>query len=214
LTVSGSGITDTFTRPCNITVYESIYLPLILHNYTSPPAPCVEGIANGGFEDDSAWVLPDTDYPANYTTVITHSGDRSMRVGIVEPDDNRYSYSSARQTVAIPADVVSATLGFWLYPVSEEPPASAIQRITLAGDWQYVLVLNEDDQTIDTLVWQRTDDRQWAFHQFDLGVYAGQTIKLQFGVCNDGVDGVTAMYVDDVSLELCGAATQGSAVCE
>ncbi|MBL7064616.1 MAG: PKD domain-containing protein [Anaerolineae bacterium] len=212
LTVSGSGITDTCTRPRDITVYESVYLPLLLHNYTSPPAPCVEGIANGGFEDDSAWVIPDTDYPATYTTAITHTGDRSMRVGIVEPGDNRYSYSSARQTVTIPAGAFSATLRFWLYPMTGESLAKLIvPSRPLAGDWQYVLILNEDDQTLDTLLRQRTDDRQWVFHQFDLGAYAGQTtcgeqsrtIKLQFGVYNDGTDGVTAMYVDDVSLELC-----------
>ena len=59
LTVSGSGITDTFTRPREITVYESVYLPLLLRNYTSLPAPCVEGIANGCFEDESTWVIPD-----------------------------------------------------------------------------------------------------------------------------------------------------------
>ena len=204
LTVSGSGITDTFTRPHSITVYESVYLPLLLCNCTSPPAPCVEGIANGGFEDDSAWVIPATDYPATYTTAITHTGGRSMRVGIVEPGDNVPSYSSARQTVTIPTDAVSATLGFWLYPITGESPAKlAVLSRPLVGDWQYVLILDEDNETLDTLVWQRADDRRWVFHQFDLGAYAGQTIKLQFGVCNDGEDGVTVMYVDDVSLELC-----------
>jgi PKD repeat protein len=207
LTISGSGITDTFTRPHSITVYESVYLPLFLHNYTSPPAPCVEGIANGGFEDDGDWELISTPYPAGYTTMTVHSGNRSMRTGIVEPDDNRPSYSSARQTVTIPANVVSATLGFWLYPMTGESPTKlTVPSRPLAGDWQYVLILDEHDHTLDTLVGQRTDDRQWAFHQFDLGAYAGQTIKLHFGVYNDGMDGVTGLYVDDVSLELCGAA--------
>jgi len=32
---------------------------------------------------------------------------------------------------------------------------------------------------------------------------AGQTVKLCFGVYNNGCGGVTAMYVDDVSLETC-----------
>ena len=40
-------------------------------------------------------------------------------------------------------------------------------------------------------------------HQFDLLGYAGQTIKLQFGVYNNGGGGVTGMYLDDASLELC-----------
>jgi hypothetical protein len=180
--------------------------------------PCDEGVTNGSFEDDSAWEFPDTEYPAAYTTAITHTGNRSARAGIVEPADNRYSYSSFRQTVTIPTNVVSATLRFWLYPVSGEPPvnpvvparplAAAIEDVTLAGDRQYVLVLDEYDRWIGTLIWQRANDQQWTFHEFDIGIHAGRTIKLQFGAYNDGIDGVTAMYVDDVSLDLCNGTTQ------
>ncbi len=140
-----------------------------------------------------------------------------MRVGIVEPGDNVYSYSSVRQTVSVPTDTISATLRFWLYPMSGEPPgalipplwplAASIEEAALAGDVQYVIVIDENDVT-SSLVSQRTNDQAWTFYEFgDLGIYAGQTIKLQFGVYNDGADGVTAMYVDDVSLEVCSAAT-------
>jgi len=185
--------------------------------HTFPSGPCAEGIANGGFENDGDWVIPDTEYPAAYTTVVTRSGNRSMRVGIVEPADNRMSYSSARQTVTIPTDTVSVTLRFWLYPVSGEPSAdlalpahplaATIQEAALASDRQYVIVLDEYGQWINTLVWQRTNDQQWTFHEFDLKQYAGRTIKLQFGAYNDGWSGVTGMYVDDVSLEICSSTT-------
>jgi len=189
-------------------VYEC-YLPLVLKS-SQPPEPCTEAIANGGFEDDGDWEIPGTEYPAGYTTVVTHSGGRSMRVGIVEPADNRHSYSSARQLVTIPTDVISATLRFWLYPVSGEPAAldfPAGPPVATPGDAQYVLVLDEDDERINTLLWQRTDDGQWTSHQFDLMDYAGQTIKLHFGVYNDGGGGITRMYLDDVSLELCFSAS-------
>ena len=139
----------------------------------------------------------------------------SSAASIVEPAAAVYSYSSARQAVTIPADAISATLRFWLYPMSAESPAnpafparplaSTIQDAILSNDAQYVLILDESDQRIGTLIWQRRDDRMWTFHQFDLDHYADQTIKLQFGVYNDGWDGVTAMYVDDVSLEVCPA---------
>ena len=138
-----------------------------------------------------------------------------MRVGIVEPSDNRTSYSSARQLVTIPAEAISATLRFWFYPTSGEPAtlglpapplANTLQATTLAGDAQYVLVLDEYGRRIDTLLWQRTNDRQWTLYQFDLMPCAGQTIKLHFGVYNDGWGGVTAIYLDDVSLEVCPAA--------
>ncbi len=173
---------------------------------------CAEGIANGGFELDGDWEVPVTKYTAAYATQVAHGGNRAMRIGIVEPADNRYSYSSARQLVVIPADVVSATLRCWLYPVSGEaaalqaparPLAATIEEASLSGDTQYVLILDDSDRWIDTLLWQRNDDRQWGFHQFSLQNYAGRTIKLHFGVYNDGGGGSTGMYLDDVSLELC-----------
>jgi hypothetical protein len=181
------------------------YLPLVVRDLQTspPPEPCVEGIVNGGFESDQGWEIPLTAYPSAYTTALTHSGDRSMRVGIVEPGDNVDSYSSARQTVAIPADAISAVLRFWLYSSSEEPLAATIPKAALSEDAQYVLILDESGQWIDTLIWQRRNDQVWTVHQFDLGDYTGQTIQLQFGAYNNGWSDVTGIYVDDVSLELC-----------
>jgi hypothetical protein len=198
-------------------VGRTTHLPLVLRNFRPgiSPEPCVEGIANGGLESDGYWEVPVTAYPASYTAAVAYSGNRSMRVGIVEPTDNVRSYSSARQMVTIPAGVISATLRFWIYPVSGEaavlvvparPLASTAQESALSSDAQYVLVLDENDRWIGTLLWQLRDDQAWTFHQFDLGCYAGQAIKLHFGVYNDGQDGVTAMYMDDVSLEMCDAA--------
>ena len=65
------------------------------------------------------------------------------------------------------------------------------------------MILDEDDHWIDTLLWQLDDNREWTYHEFDLSPWAGETIKLHFGVYNDGVGGVTGMYVDDVSLLIC-----------
>jgi PKD repeat protein len=178
-------------------------------------------IVNGGFEGDEGWTFPSTEYPATYTLAITHTGSRSLRTGIVDPADDIESYSSAQQTVTIPSDVVSATLGFWLYTTSEEitlkhqvpaPPRGAVfGAAPLADDRQYVLVLDQEDHVLgDPLVWARMNDRKWVYYEFELArrVYLGLTVKLRFGTFNDGWDGVTAMYVDDVSLEFCGSATQ------
>ena len=142
-----------------------------------------------------------------------------MRVGIVDPVDIRESWSSARQLVAIPAGVVSATLRLWLYPASGEPPVDLAYRsrpplsdieaasLTGTGDAQYVFILDENSQWLETLVSQQSNDQEWAFRQFDLMAYAGRTIKLHLGAYNDGGGGVTALYVDDVSLEMCAATT-------
>ena len=221
LTVSGPGGMDAEMKVGYVAVWEesSVYLPLLLRNYITvlPPRPCVEGIANGGFEDGGDWEIPETPYSAGYTTTVAHSGDRSMRTGIVDPADNIQSWSSARQLVAIPASAVSVTLRLWLYPVSEETsanpafqthrsaPSIGTASPSMSDEAQYVFILDENNQWLETLIWQRSNDREWTFHQFDLIGYAGQAIKLQFGVYNDGGDPVTAMYGDDVSLEICGA---------
>jgi hypothetical protein len=183
-------------------------------DFTTTTMACVEEIANGGFEDSSDWEIPVTAYTAGYSTAEAHGGSRSMRVGIMDAGENKYSYSSARQPFTIPADANSATLGFWLYSLSGEasmrsltspihPLAPSVEEAVLSDDLQYVLILNEDDVWIDTVLWQQRDDQEWTYHEANLLDYAGQTVKLHFGVYNDGLDGVTGMYVDDVSLVVC-----------
>lgn len=179
-------------------------------------AVSAELIQNGGFEDQTAWIFPVTEYRAGYTTAASHSGARAARTGIENQADNRLSYSSARQQVTIPAGVESAILRVWLYPWSGEAALAAqIARsdapefgaAATLNDAQYVLILDPagpgeaDDRLIETLMWTRSDARVWSLHQFDVSKYAGQTIKIQIGTYNDGVNGVTGMYVDDVSLE-------------
>ncbi|HSR34263.1 MAG TPA: CHAP domain-containing protein [Anaerolineae bacterium] len=180
--------------------------------FTTSTTICVESLANGGFEKAGDWEIPATAYPAGYTTAKSHSGDRSMRVGIVDPTDDIRSYSSARQLVSIAGDANSAALRYWLYTVSEEsatsgdsplPLSLSPEEVMLASDAQYVLILDENNKRLETVLWQRQDVGDWTYHEADLKDYVGETIKLQFGVYNDGLDGVTGMYVDDVSLLVC-----------
>jgi hypothetical protein len=206
-----------------------VYLPLVLRGPgagpptppptpsptpTPPPAPpgCTERVANGGFESTSDWVIPITAKTAGYSPAVSHSGSRSMRGGIVAPASPLHSYSSFRQTVTIPSNATSATLRFWLYPLSTgtaavggptRPAPATVQRALHMGDAQYLLILNQSDTWIGTVFWERRSDGTWISRQYDLLGYAGQTIKLHFGVYNNGYGGITAMYVDDVSLQVC-----------
>jgi hypothetical protein len=172
---------------------------------------CVEVIANGGFEDTAAWDLPLTAYPARYSTAQALNGSRSMQVGIVDTAEDEYAYSSAQQWITIPAGVGSAGLRFWLYTVSDEPETLASPAIpsfapqsTLADDSQYVLLYNDSGVLIRRLWSGRVDDRAWTeAGSFDLSGYAGQTVRLYFGVFNDGDGAATGMYVDEVSLVAC-----------
>jgi hypothetical protein len=192
-----------------------IYLPLI------EKQNCSNLIVNGGFEVNFAWELPATEYTAAYSTDNFYTGLRSLRTGIVKSSHNRYSYSSARQQVSI-VEGATVTLTSRLWRISGEPDAThSLQKpdgwlgMNLAGgifpddleltsgDVQYILILNKNQVWIDTLLWQRKDAHEWTNKVYDLSKYAGKTIYLQFGTYNNGYGGVTSMYVDDVSLDVC-----------
>lgn len=174
---------------------------------------CSDVIINGGFEGNSGWEIPTTEYSAAYSTAEKHSGTKSMRTGITNPLDNRYSYSSTHQRVSIPSGTTSAYLTFWIKPFSGAVGTLSIPSrpevglplndIQMAGDVQYLLVLDSNFNIIRTLLWQLSDSRAWTEYQFNLVAYAGQTIWLHFGTYNDGLNGVSSMYVDDVALEIC-----------
>ena len=176
---------------------------------------CSEAIVNGGFENNSGWDIPITEYPAGYTSSEAHSGSRSMRSGIVNSAANTYSYSSAQEKVTIPAGTTSAYLSFWIKPFTSETgllsipeqtmAGQSLDEIQLTGDVQYVLVLDSNFNIINTLIWQRSNNHTWTSYQFNLAGYSGKTIWLHFGTYNDGLNGITSMFVDDVSLEICPA---------
>ncbi len=87
--------------------------------------------------------------------------------------------------------------GRWREAASLEGPTAPVD-----GDAQYVLLL--DPATMDVvavLEWGLSNDQSWQNHQFELSAdYANRSLLLHFGVFNDGVNGRTALYVDDVSL--------------
>jgi C1A family cysteine protease len=174
----------------------SVFLPIILRSYpplaptptpTATPRPA-QLIVNPSFETDEAWVIPDTDYDAGYSSSRAHSGWRSMRLGL-EPGDNLFSYSSVQQMVEIPNGVTQAELSFYYFPL----------MVLGDDDRIYFCVLPDGEGQVDCSYW--TDDSQvWHLRSFDLLPYAGQTIRVHFGVKNDGLAHITTVYLDDVEL--------------
>jgi hypothetical protein len=174
---------------------------------------CTQVILNGGFEDNTAWAIPVTEYSAGYTTAEHHSGLRSMRTGIVNLADNIASDSTTEQKVTTPAGTTSALFTFWIKPVSGDagtlslPPrpvsGTPLDSIQATRDVQYVLILDSNFHIIDTLIWQLSNSMTWTQYQFNLAEYAGKNIWVHFGTTNDGLGGVTSMFVDDVSLDNC-----------
>jgi len=71
-----------------------------------------------------------------------------------------------------------------------------------------VLLLDPATQAIwQTVYWDVSNAQAWQPHQVNLTGYAGDSLVLLFGAFNDGLDGRTALYVDDVSLMVYDAAS-------
>jgi bacillopeptidase F (M6 metalloprotease family) len=117
-----------------------------------------------------------------------------MRMGITYQSDAQ-SYSSVYQQVTIPGGAASATLSFWYYPICNDP----------GYDWQEVILYTQSWGFITRPMAKMCSNSQtWTHHTFDLTPYKGQTIILYFNVYNDGIGNLkTAMYLDDVSVEVC-----------
>ncbi len=160
----------------------------------SCPAGYSQRLSNNSFEASHDWYLPITAYSAHYTSQISHSGSRSMQTGIVNPWHNRYSYSDFGQLTVVPGSSSSVLLKFWAYRTSNE---------WNGADKQYLLVLNNWGYWIDTLLWNHSSNAaSWVEITRDLTLkpYNGWPVRLQFGTYNNGWGGVTAMFVDDVTL--------------
>ena len=206
--------TSTVTpTPTETPTSYDLYLPLITKSYplptptptpvptdtptpTSTPTqtPCDELIHNGDFETTGDWTIGDTPRPAGYSTALARSGSWAMRLGITHQSDIA-SWSSIYQKVTIPGDAVSATLSFWYYPLSQD---------SIDYDWQEALILDTNLNFLARVMKMNSNSQTWTHHTFDLMPYQGQTIILYFNVKNDGLDDLkTAMYVDDVSVQVC-----------
>lgn len=180
---------------------------------TATTSPCEDIIINGSFETvGDAWEISNTIYPAAWSQAQAHSGAWSMRTGIINHGDDVLSYSDAYQDVFIPSNATSATLGFWIYPVSEEAKLGYLGVLlqpvgpfpgdhVLANDLQYALILVGSDFYFKW--YDLRDSQAWEYRTVSLIEFTGQTISVDFGTYNDGIDGVSAMYVDNVTLSIC-----------
>ena len=187
---------------------------------------CSEPVANGGFEANAAWTFAATANPAGYTTAQAHTGTRSARLGVVPagystavlgasslvPSSVRErnllgelaplgaSYSTAYQTITVPAGARTATLSFWYRPGSQAS----------TGDFQRVMLLKPVTYSAIATVWKTlANSADWQHTTFDLTPYRGQSVVLYFEAYNDDISAGarTWLYVDDVSVQTCSEAT-------
>jgi hypothetical protein len=168
-----------------------------------PPPPATtcgagqtEQLVNTSFETNNGWYRPVTAYTAHYSNLLFYTGARSMQTGIINWWHNRYSYSDFGQYVYIPSGVSNATLRYW---VNLSSGGGGWGR-----DWydkQYLLVLNPWGYWIDTLFWANgRNSAGWVNVVQDITYMRGYPVRLQFGTYNNGWNGVSSMFVDDVTL--------------
>lgn len=153
---------------------------------------CTELLLNGDMESDQGWEFPVTAATGGYSTDVFHSPGRSARIGITSAA-NVNSFSSLRQAVSVPAGS-HLILSWHSYPLSQPPDAN---------DQQSARLLRPDNTVLRTVWSGLRDDAAWLECSYDVSQYSGQNLKVYFGVRNDGQGGKTALYVDDVHLQLC-----------
>ncbi len=159
---------------------------------------CSDLLPNGSFERDTNWNVPSGENkaePVAYSLDQAYSGTRSMRIGLIPGDKNGAAHRVLRQKVILPKNLKSATLRFWLFPTSTDTQKN--------GDAQMLLILDQELKEKERPVSLHSNERIWQPFKLDLSKYAGQTFWLYFEVYNDGKDGVTGMYLDDISLQVC-----------
>lgn len=155
---------------------------------------CTELLTDGGFETGGVWQLGASPVMPEYVTYTRHSGYRALALGITS-GGNQTSFSSARQMVSIPATPAQVTLSFWFYAMTTSAPTT---------DYMEMVLLNASGSVILAKPWySHNDSRLWNQISFDLTPWRGQTVQLYFNVYNDGLGGVAAMFLDDVSLATC-----------
>ncbi|MGB9672540.1 MAG: hypothetical protein ACPL3P_00225 [Anaerolineales bacterium] len=198
------------------------FSPLAADGITALSDNCTQILINPNFEKNSGWRIHGSSRPAIYTTARSLNGVRSMRTGIMDAAYNNYSFSVFSQDVSIPSDATSVTLTFYLYQRSTESSATSSAGVSLqepqtinanTKDVNYVGLYDLNDKLIaDPLVWERSNARVWTGYAFDLLGFKGRWIRLKFGTYNDGLDGVTGMYVDSATLVVCKAAAPVSLI--
>ena len=216
--------TPTPTLTPSPTPYPTTWLPLLWRSHLQPtptntptaiPTTCVELVRDGGFEENGAWVFPNTANQAHYAWDIVHSGQRSVELGLrsgttsqvgrttrgVDTDTahERKStddgvYSIVYQSLNIPADSETATLTFWHWLGTEDN----------AGDWQRLALISpKDNHVIAEPLLELANNGQWRQNIFDMTPYRGQDILLYLNVYNDTDGQKTWMFIDEISIQTC-----------
>ena len=160
-------------------------------------AACQELLVNGDLEGSGGWNFGATPAPGTIVDTPVHAGSFAIRLGIAG-STNGVAYSTAYQTVTLPATAEQIVLTYW-----EQPGATGD-----SGDYREIVALRSDFTVRRSLERQTgSGNEQWAQRTFDLTDLRGQTLVLYFNVYNNGSGATLVNYLDDLSLQSCDSTT-------
>jgi hypothetical protein len=151
-----------------------------------------EAIVNGGFENAfSSWSIDATVPPPVIDHTTVHSGGSAALLGTVVGTTEPLGDTQISQTLTLSSGS-TPTLSFWEWPLTTD---------TVTFDQQYVRVQPiSPPGAVVVLMNEARNDQTYIHRTFDLSQFAGMTVKLIFGVHQDGFGDITGMFVDDISV--------------
>ncbi|HMA37721.1 MAG TPA: kelch repeat-containing protein, partial [Chloroflexia bacterium] len=179
-TVTGTPPTNTPTRT-------------VTNTPTLTPTPCLgaNAIVNGGFETGALapWVAAGGNPNPTIDNTHHHTGSFSGLLGTLsggEPTGDSILY----QTITVPAS--GGMLNFWYFPLTTD---------SITFDWQDAYITDTSGNILTTIFHLCVNDGVWDNQTFNMAPYAGQTVRVEFLVHQDGFGDLTSMNVDDVTLQ-------------
>lgn len=159
---------------------------------------CYDLLVDGGFETPAGWTLSVSPVPPMRVTSPVQSGAWAMRLGNLGQQPNQASYSSIQQTVAIPANAVSASITFAVWTQTQPPPSSDRQELILLPPGATAA-----SATVQPLWIEQSNAPFWRRFEYNINNWIGNTVVVYFNVYNDGLGGITGMVVDSAMLTVC-----------
>ena len=139
-----------------------------------------------------------------YTTAMGHSGSRSIVLGILPDEPNRFAYSTVWQPVSVPEDATDLSIAAWTFQEAQAG-GGPDRQLMLVYDIDPQLNVSGQRSPIATVFGERSDAKAWQrrTRTLDVSAYRGETLWLYSTVLNDGLGGRVWMFLDDVEMVFC-----------
>ncbi len=184
LTASGTGNIASFIATNGTTA------PVIATVTVTPSTGGGNGIINGDFETGSfaPWTLLGNVPPPLVNNLSPHTGTYAAFLGTPgggEPLGDASFY----QQFTVPAG--GGTLSYWYKGFTTDD---------ITFDWQDAYITNTSNTVLATIMHVCVTTGGYVNVTYNMAAFAGQTVRLQFLVHQDGFGDQTDMYIDDVTL--------------